>query len=66
MIGSGRGCEGILTQLAAVRSAIEGVGTLMLNSNLKLCFEKATEGESEDINSLVRAVAIWGRVHIGE
>lgn len=66
MIESGRDCESILTQLAAVRSAIESVGALVLNNYLKFCFTKSEEREPADIDSLAKALAIWGRVRIGE
>ena len=66
MVEDGRECESILTQLAAVRSAIEGVGALVLNNYMKLCFPKTDENRAEEIDSLARALAIWGRVHIGE
>jgi DNA-binding FrmR family transcriptional regulator len=58
MIEDGRDCESILTQLAAVRPAIETVGALALNNYLKFCFAKAGEGETSDIDSLARALAI--------
>jgi len=38
MIADGRDCESLITQLAAVRSAIESVGALVLNNYMKLCF----------------------------
>ena len=66
MIEDDRDCESVLTQLAAVRSAIESAGALMLNNYLKFCFFRGVENESEGIDSLARAVAIWGRVHVGE
>ena len=66
MIEGGRDCESIVTQLAAVRSAIESVGALVLNNYMKLCFVKDSESESPVVNSLARVVAIWGRVHLGD
>jgi DNA-binding FrmR family transcriptional regulator len=66
MIEDGRDCESILTQLAAVRSAIESAGALLLNNYLKLCFAKGHDKEPDDIDSLARALAIWGRVRIGD
>ena len=66
MIESGRDCESIVTQMSAVRSAIDGVGALILNNYMKLCFRKGTETESDAIDSLARAIAIWGRVHVGD
>ncbi len=66
MIEDGRDCQSIITQLAAVRSAIEGVGALLLNNYMKLCFREAAQGDSATIDSMARAVAIWGRVRVGE
>ena len=66
MIVDGRDCESLVTQLAAVRSAIESVGALVLNNYMKLCFRKGTEIESSSIDSLARVIAIWGRVRVGD
>jgi len=66
MVVDGRDCESLVTQLAAVRSAIESVGALVLNNYMKLCFRKGTETESASIDSLARVVAIWGRVRVGD
>ncbi len=53
-------------QLAAVRSAIESVEALVLNNYMNLCFTKGEQDETANIDSLTRAVAIWGRVHVGD
>jgi len=66
MIACGSDCENLITQLAAVRSAIESVGALVLNNYMKLCFRQGAESESTSIDSLARVVAIWGRVRVGE
>ena len=66
MIEDGRDCESILTQLAAVRSAIESVGALVLNNYMKFCFSQTDASKTDDIDSLARALAIWGRLSIGE
>jgi DNA-binding FrmR family transcriptional regulator len=65
MIDEDRDCVSIVMQLAAVRSGIEGVGALVLNNCMKLCFYKGPEATT-DIDSLARAVAIWGRVRGGD
>jgi DNA-binding FrmR family transcriptional regulator len=65
MINEDRDCVSIVMQLAAVRSGIEGVGALVLNNCMKLCFYKGPEAAT-DIDSLARAVAIWGRVRGGD
>jgi len=65
MIVDDRDCVSIVTQLAAVRSGIEGIGALVLNNCMKLCFHKGPNATT-DIDSLSRAVAIWGRVRGGD
>ena len=65
MIENERDCVSIVTQLAAVRSGIEGIGALLLNNCMKLCFYKGPDAAS-DIDSLSKAVAIWGRVRGGD
>jgi DNA-binding FrmR family transcriptional regulator len=65
MIKENRDCVSIVTQLAAVRSGIEGIGALVLNNCMKLCLHKGP-GATTDIDSLERAVSIWGRVRSGE
>ncbi|MDD5511017.1 MAG: metal-sensitive transcriptional regulator [Dehalococcoidales bacterium] len=64
MIENDRDCEAILTQLAAVRSAVESLGALVLNNYLYFCFTRAEDKEPEGIGSLARALTIWGRVYI--
>jgi len=65
MIEDSRDCESIITQLGAVRSAIESVGALLLRNYMRICFNNETL-ECPDIESLARAIAIWGRVHVGD
>jgi DNA-binding FrmR family transcriptional regulator len=64
MIESQRECESVITQLAAVRSAIEGVGGLILRNYMKICFRDEKAPECVDVESLARAIAIWGNVHL--
>jgi len=66
MIASGRDCESVITQLTATRSAIEGVGALVLNNYMRFCFRETDETQSAGLCSLARAIAIWGRVHVGD
>ncbi len=65
MILDDRDCVSIVIQLAAVRSGIEGVGALVLNNCMKLCFQKGSDATA-DIDTISRAVAIWGRVRGGD
>ena len=61
MIDEDRDCVSIVIQLAAVRSGVEGIGALVLNNCMKLCFYQG-EDTSTNINSLSKAMSIWGRV----
>ena len=65
MIDEDRDCVSIVMQLAAVRSGVEGVGALVLNNCMKLCFLKGPDAIT-NIDSLSKAVAIWGRVRGGD
>ena len=66
MVSEERDCESIVTQLAAVRSAIDSAGALVMNNYMKLCFHQSSETDKDALDSLARVVAIWGRVKIRE
>ena len=66
MVAEERECESIVTQLAAVRSAIDGVGALVLNNYIKICASKGSEADHAVYESMVRVVGVWGRVRLGE
>jgi DNA-binding FrmR family transcriptional regulator len=67
MIENERDCEAILTQLAAVRSAVESVGALVLNNYMYFCFNRSGKNDgSPEVETLARALAIWGRVRVGD
>ena len=65
MIAEDRDCVSIVMQLAAVRSGVEGVGALVLNNCMKLCFYQGPDATT-NIDSLTKAVEIWGRVRSGD
>jgi len=66
MLVEDRECESLVTQLAAVRSAVESVGQLVLTNYMDLCFRKNVDTEESAIESLTRVVSIWGRVRVGD
>jgi len=66
MVAEERDCESIITQLAAVRSAIDSAGALVMNNYMQLCFRPSNETDKNALASLARVVAIWGRVKIRE
>jgi DNA-binding FrmR family transcriptional regulator len=66
MITEDRDCESLITQLAAVRSAIESVGAIVLKNYMKFCYKKEPETEADNIDSLARAISVWGHIRIGD
>ena len=66
MVSDERECESIVTQLAAVRSAIDSVGALVLNNYIKICAPRGNKTDRDVYESMVRAVGVWGRVKLGE
>ncbi len=66
MLVAERDCESLVTQLAAIRSAIESVGQLILNNYMRLCFRRNEEDDDSALRSLARVVAIWSRVRVGD
>jgi len=66
MVVEERECESIVTQLAAVRSAVDSVGALVLNNYIKICSPKENLADPAAYESLVRVVGVWGRVRLGE
>ena len=66
MVAEERECESIVTQLAAVRSAIDSVGALILNNYIKICAPRGSTTDSDVYESMVRVVGVWGRVRLGE
>ena len=66
MVVEERDCEDIVTQLAAVRSAIDNVGALVLNNYIQICTPKGKRGDADLYESMVRVVGVWGRVRLGE
>lgn len=66
MVADDRDCESIVIQLAAVRSAIDSVGALVLNNYVKLCYPGDSKVDPQAYESMVRVVGIWGRVRMGD
>jgi DNA-binding FrmR family transcriptional regulator len=66
MVSEERSCESIVTQLAAVRSAIDSTGALVLNNYMHLCFRPTEATDQAALDSLARVIGIWGRVRVGE
>lgn len=57
MIEEGRDCSEVLVQIAAVRSAIDNTGKVILQDHLKHCIvEAAQEGDRQAIDDLCKAI----------
>ena len=57
MVEEGRDCSEVLVQIAAVRSAIDNTGKLILQDHLKHCIvEAAAEGDQQAIEDLCQAI----------
>ena len=57
MVEEGRDCSEVLIQIAAVRSAIDNTGKLILQDQLKHCIiDAAREGDQQAIDDLCQAI----------
>ena len=57
MVEDGRDCSEVLVQLAAVRSAIDNTGKLILQDHLKHCVvDAAREGDQKAIDEFCEAI----------
>ena len=57
MVEEGRDCAEVLIQIAAVRSAIDNTGKLILQDHLKHCIvDAAAEGDQKAIDDLCQAI----------
>lgn len=57
MVEEGRDCSEVLVQIAAVRSAIDNTGKIILQDHLKHCIvEAAHEGDQQAIDDLCKAI----------
>jgi DNA-binding FrmR family transcriptional regulator len=65
MITEDRDCVDLVIQLAAIRSGIEGIGAIVLNNCMIRCLNKEPDADA-DVDSLSKAISIWGRVRSGD
>ena len=57
MVEEGRDCSEVLIQIAAVRSAIDNTGKIILQDHLKHCIiDAAREGDQQTIDDLCQAI----------
>ena len=58
--------DGLVNAYHGKIKKLESVGALVLNNYMKFCFRKDAETESGTIDSLARAISVWGRVRVGD
>ena len=57
MVESGRDCSEVLVQIAAVRSAINNIGKVILQDHISHCIVDAVEaGDNQSIEDLCQAI----------
>ena len=65
MVIENRDCVSLITQIAAVRSGVEGAGAIILNNCMKTCLTDGPD-EKTNLDTLSRAIGIWGRVRTND
>ncbi len=61
MLESERACEDIVTQLMAVRSGIDNVGSLILDTHLANCVSSGAGSTEDQIEALRESMRLWWR-----
>lgn len=51
MIGEGAACDDVLTQLAAVKAAVDQVGLHLISESLRTCTQSGGEGCADDLEA---------------
>jgi DNA-binding FrmR family transcriptional regulator len=61
MLGDGRECEDVFTQLMAVRSGLEQVSLLLLDHHVRHCLLTEGDVEPERLEALRQTLRVWAR-----
>jgi DNA-binding FrmR family transcriptional regulator len=61
MLEEGRGCEDILTQLTAARSALDQVGLLLMDWHIERCVLGGLPSDEPRVQALREALKTWTR-----
>lgn len=62
MLEEGRDCEGILTQLMAIRSGIEQVSLILLDRHVERCVQGLAQMDERSREELHRVLKLWTRL----
>jgi len=58
----GEPCDDVLTQVLAVRAAVEQVGLIVLQLHLRQCVLDGVEIDEERLQSLTDSLRLWSRL----
>lgn len=61
MIEGGEECEDVMTQLMAVRSGLEQISLLLLDSHIQHCVLRECSLNLETVRALQQTLRIWAR-----
>ena len=61
MVGDGRECEDVLTQLMAVRSGLEQVSLLLLDHHVRECLLADAKVDPDCLEGLRKTLRLWAR-----
>ena len=61
MLGSGRECEEVLTQIMAVRSSLDQVGILLMERHIERCLLGSLPDDSPVTKEVSEALKAWAR-----
>lgn len=61
MAEDGRKCQDIITQLVAIRSAVDSLGLVVLDAQLRVRMKDADGSNIDSLNALEKAVKVWSR-----
>jgi DNA-binding FrmR family transcriptional regulator len=64
MLEEGRGCEDILTQLTAARSALDQVGLLLMDWHIERCLLSGLPPDEPRVRELREALKTWTRFRL--
>jgi DNA-binding FrmR family transcriptional regulator len=64
MLEEGRGCEDVLTQLTAARSALDQVGLLLMDWHIERCVLGGLPPDEPRVQALREALKTWTRFRL--
>ena len=63
--GEGEPCDGLLTQILAVRAAVEQVGLVIMDLHLQRCVLDGVPVGEEKMRALRESLKLWSRLSSG-